>query len=514
MLSRYGLRARMAASYVLVSVAAVLIVEVVLLTLVAPAIRSASHRVDQANERAVQATRSAAQVKASYAAAEEAGKFSKVVTKLAGERPNDTDAALLAAVAARAFHASKLGTGSQPETAPVVELLTGRDHRVVATSSEQAVARGSVIPVTAEAANWGSSPVVVSGSGTVADRVIGLVLVTVPDQKLVDEAVSPGGEKSTDEPVLDRDQAKAADAPGTAAADDIDVNRALLLPGLVVIALLVPMGVLLGLLSTGRPIKRIERLADGTARMAGGDLASRVPVSGGDEIGKLEKGFNAMAQRLDAAVQVERDAAGAQARVTERTRIARELHDSVSQHLFSLNLLAGGLRRALPPGSELHRQTESMERTVDRTMREMRAMLLELRPVGLEDAGLTAALEELCRTYEVRLGIRISAEVEDVCLDPPAEHAVLRVVQEAMTNAARHGDADLIELRVTQGEGNVTVAIRDQGKGFDPANIGERHGLGLELMRERVTELGGTVDVTSAPADGTTVRVRLPAGVS
>jgi signal transduction histidine kinase len=213
-------------------------------------------------------------------------------------------------------------------------------------------------------------------------------------------------------------------------------------------------------------------------------------------------------------VAAERDAAGSQARLAERTRIARELHDSVSQQLFSLNLLAGGMRRALPPESELRRQAESMERTVDRTMREMRAMLLELRPVGLEDAGLVAALDELCLAYEARLGIRVSADVDDVRMDPPVEHAVLRVVQEALANAARHGGADEIELSVAEVQGHVVVAISDRGRGFDTAHVGQRHGLGLDLMRERVTELGGSVDVVSAPARGTTVRVRIPAGAS
>jgi len=142
------------------------------------------------------------------------------------------------------------------------------------------------------------------------------------------------------------------------------------------------------------------------------------------------------------------------------------------------------------------------------------AMLLELRPVSLEDAGLVAALTELCRAYEARLGIRVSADVGQLRAEPAVEHAVLRVTQEALSNAARHGQADRIELSVEEVAGHVVVAIRDHGCGFEPAQAAGRHGLGLALMRERVAELGGTLDVASAPERGTTVRAEIPVGAA
>jgi signal transduction histidine kinase len=273
-------------------------------------------------------------------------------------------------------------------------------------------------------------------------------------------------------------------------------------------------GGLFGLLSTRWLIRRIRRLAAGTSAMAAGDLRSRIPVSGNDEVGRLEHGFNLMAERLEAAVHVERDAAGSAARRAERTRIARELHDAISQDLFSASLLAGGLRKALPSESGLRHQAESMERTLERTMREMRAMMLELRPVALEDAGLAAAVDELCRAYETRLGIRISADIGSPRLKPPVEHAVLRVVQEALGNAVRHGRPETIELSVIDGDGRVTVMVRDDGQGFDRHRVSERRGMGLELMRERVAELGGEVEVASTPEQGTTVRVLIPDGAA
>jgi signal transduction histidine kinase len=197
---------------------------------------------------------------------------------------------------------------------------------------------------------------------------------------------------------------------------------------------------------------------------------------------------------------------------TERARIARELHDAISQDLFSLRLLAGGLRKALPAGSPLRPQVEAMEQTATQTMHEMQALLLELRPVALEDAGLVAALEELCRAYRERLGVTVDTQLEAVVLAPPVEHAVLRVVQEALANAVKHARPTRIRLRLHHQDGQVAVTVSDDGGGFDPSLAEQRHGLGLGLMRERVAELGGSFQLDSTPRNGTTVQVLLPRG--
>jgi signal transduction histidine kinase len=278
--------------------------------------------------------------------------------------------------------------------------------------------------------------------------------------------------------------------------------------GLVVLVGAIPVGLVFGLLSTRRLVGRLRRLAATTVAVADGDFRHRVPVSGADEVAQLEHNFNRMAERLSAAMAAERQLAGA----TERARIARELHDSISQDLFSLRLLAGGLRKALPAGSPLRPQVETMEHTATTTMREMQALLLELRPVALEDTGLIPALEELCQAYRERLGIRVDADLEPVELPPPVEHAVLRVVQEALVNAVKHAHPTEIRLRVHRLDGRVAVAVTDDGGGFDVASAEQRHGLGLGLMRERAAELGGTFQLDSAPGEGTSVRILLPAG--
>lgn len=163
-----------------------------------------------------------------------------------------------------------------------------------------------------------------------------------------------------------------------------------------------------------------------------GSTTNAYRVSGGDEIAKLESNFNRMPARLSDAMVAERHVAS-----------AGKLHDSISQDLFSLRLLAGGLRRALPPASPLHPQVQAMERTMHE-----QASLLELRSVALRDAGLIPALSELCQAYRDRLGVTINAALEPVELDPAVEDAVLRVVQEALANAVKHARPTRITMRV------------------------------------------------------------------
>ena len=275
--------------------------------------------------------------------------------------------------------------------------------------------------------------------------------------------------------------------------------------GLVVLLGALPVGAVFGLFSTRRLLRRLRLLAASTAAVAGGDYERRVPVSGGDEVARLEAGFNQMAEQLADAMATERALAGA----GERARIARELHDSISQDLFSLSLLAGGLRRALPAGSPLYPRVEAMESTVSGTLREMQALLLELRPVALREAGLLPALDKLCDAYSDRLGIAVEADLEPIELDPAAEAAVLRVVHEALANAVKHARPTRVVLRVRDEGGRAVLSVSDDGAGFDPARAAERHGMGLDLIRERVADLGGELQLESAPGEGTTVRITL-----
>ncbi|MEE6257034.1 HAMP domain-containing sensor histidine kinase [Plantactinospora sonchi] len=517
MFSRFGLRSRMAVSYVLVSAAAVLVVEAVLLATMAPRIRSATESAEQAQRRMVEIADQMLQSKVENLALEMATVAGRKVGIAAVREPGAGDEALLVTVVeAGGIPDSVQREGA--EHADVAQVLATVDGRVVGSEPATFLARDSRLPAEAvnpsassgrtrmngQPAGWASRPVEITDR-TGDRRVMGIAYAVV-----VSEVKSLHAGKA-DVSTGDVSRRESRPGFGTGASQGI---VSLLLPGVIVLILLLPVGALFGLASTGRLIRRIRKLAEATSAMADGELRTRLPVSGGDEVGRLEQAFNSMAERLDAAVHTERRAAGAEARRAERTRIARELHDSISQDLFSASMVAGGLRQALPAGSELGRQAGSLERSLARTMREMRALLLELRPIALEDAGLAEALVELCRTYEARLGISIAAQIDPPRLEAPVEHAVLRVVQEALGNALRHGRPDSIELRVTGTDGRVAVTVQDDGRGFDPRKTAGRHGMGLDLMRERLGELGGTLDVVSGPEQGTTVRVLLPTGTT
>jgi signal transduction histidine kinase len=299
-----------------------------------------------------------------------------------------------------------------------------------------------------------------------------------------------------------------ASAPGIGG---FTVSPALVRTGLAVLVVAVPAGLAFGLLSTRRLTRRLKRLAALTLEVADGGFERRVPVSGHDEVSQLEENFNRMADQLQASLDARRQLAEANARHQERARIARELHDSISQELFSLSVLAGGLRRALPPGSGVLTEVETMERTAGDTMREMQSLLLALRPVALDELGLASAIEGICHAYTERMGVQVRAELEPVELSPALEHAILRVTQEALANAVRHADADLITVRLRADEGLVELEITDNGRGFD---VGTRQetavGLGLAAMRDRVTEHGGRLSIDSASGTGTRVRACFP----
>jgi signal transduction histidine kinase len=288
--------------------------------------------------------------------------------------------------------------------------------------------------------------------------------------------------------------------------------------GVAVLAGAVPVGLAFGLLSTRRLTRRLKRLATATVEVADGEFGHRIPVSGGDEVSQLENSFNRMASQLQASLNATRQLAEEGARHEERSRIARELHDSISQELFSLQAMAGGLRRTLPPGSDALPVAQTMEHTAAGTMREMQALLLALRPVALDEAGLARAIEGVCRAYAERLGVQVRAELDPAVLlarvlSPAVEHAILRVTQEAVANAVRHSGADLVAVRLQARQGHVVLEVADDGGGFDvPAQLADSTGLGLRAMCDRAAEHGGVLDIASSPGAGTIVRASFPLG--
>lgn len=278
--------------------------------------------------------------------------------------------------------------------------------------------------------------------------------------------------------------------------------------GLLLLVISVPLAVIVGILTTRGLIARLDRLGVAGGKLGEGALEQRVREGPADEVGRLERRFNLMAASMEAVRAEERRAVDEQARASERARIARDLHDAVSQDLFSLGMAAGGMEKALPEGP-LRDRARAMRETAEGAMQEMSELLLELRPSALDEGGLVPALERLCGSYQSRLGVSVTARLEDVRVGARGEVALLRMAQEGLSNAVRHAEASSIELSLHGDDGRAVLRIGDDGKGFDSAGV-DGHGLGLQLMRDRVAELGGGLAVRSTPGAGTVVEAWLP----
>ena len=158
----------------------------------------------------------------------------------------------------------------------------------------------------------------------------------------------------------------------------------------------------------------------------------------------------------------------------------------------------------------MREKAAEMRRTVAATIQEMNALLLELRPSLLEQRGLVPALAGLCEAYRTRLGVSLVEDLRQVQLPAAAEHAAFRAAQEGLANAVRHSAAHTIRLSLQPRDGHAELLIADDGRGFDSARLGPGPGLGLRLMRDRISELGGTLAVNSTPGRGTELKVSLP----
>lgn len=183
---------------------------------------------------------------------------------------------------------------------------------------------------------------------------------------------------------------------------------------------------------------------------------------------------------------------------------------AISQDLFSLRMLTDGLQMLLPADSDLQSPIAAVEQTTTNMIREMRALLLELRPIQLDQLGLVAALEELAATYRARLEMTVITTVVSVPLAAKVEHTLLRVAQEALANAVRHAGATEIAVSLAPQEDSIVLTITDNGKGLSADGSGSRHGLGLRVMQERIQELHGSFVLETAPGQGTCITVCVP----
>jgi signal transduction histidine kinase len=220
----------------------------------------------------------------------------------------------------------------------------------------------------------------------------------------------------------------------------------------------------------------------------------------------------AMAQ----SVQADRLRSSLAAADAERRHWARELHDETLQGLGGLRVLLSSALRRNDPERAQAAMREAMEH-IEQEIANLRAIITELRPAALDELGLRTAIEALLDRHREQSGFDIDRELllpgpstRDGRLDGDLETTVYRLVQEALTNVAKHARADRVRVAITEADGELSIEVCDDGAGFDPKTTG--HGFGLAGMQERVTLAGGTLSVESGE-QGTVVSARLPARV-
>lgn len=224
--------------------------------------------------------------------------------------------------------------------------------------------------------------------------------------------------------------------------------------------------------------------------------------------------FLTIADQVAVAVENARLFAEAQGKAVleERQRLARELHDSVSQAIYGVTLYTKAASRLLASGESLTAAMyiDEISTIAREALQEMRLLIFELRPPLLEQEGLVAALQSRLEAVESRAGIETTLEAYGIGrLSAAVEHALYRVGQEALTNALKHAKANSVTITLRRHQGTLTMIIADDGIGFSPTAAAGCTGLGLVGMKERAAEVGGQLRIDSAPGKGTRVLVEV-----
>lgn len=277
-----------------------------------------------------------------------------------------------------------------------------------------------------------------------------------------------------------------------------------------------------GFKSIGNLRERIDYLSVLITQYANGNYESRVYFTEKDELTRFGNELNDLGEKLKSQVKsLKRMAdenselartAHTSAVIEERQRLARDLHDAISQQLFALSMMSDAALKQIDINPGLAKEyMADVAKAAQQSQAEMRALLLHLRPVQLSGDSLTTAIKKLIAEIKQQNNLKVITSItKDLSLSDTVEEHVFRIVQEALSNIIRHAGADEVKIEMLKKSTNLFMYLSDNGIGFDTGASGRKTSYGLTTMRERTEEIGGTFTIRSNKNEGTYIAIRIP----
>ncbi len=263
-----------------------------------------------------------------------------------------------------------------------------------------------------------------------------------------------------------------------------------------------PVGAIFGWLVSRGLRKRLVNLSVASKAWSRGDFSVSPRDKSGDEIGELTRNLTGMAEQLQTLIHTRDELA----RVEERNRLARDLHDTVKQETYAARMQLTAAKNLLQSDRQAAAGHIDAALQLNReTQQELKLIIDELRPAALEGKGLAQALTEYAARWQVHTGITVTTSISgERPLPFDVEQVLYRVLQEALSNVARHAEAETVALSLSMAPDKVTLIVADNGRGFEPKAVSSTS-YGLAGMQQRLSEVGGTLKVDSKLSIGTTL---------
>ncbi|WP_102027974.1 sensor histidine kinase [Salirhabdus sp. Marseille-P4669] len=291
-----------------------------------------------------------------------------------------------------------------------------------------------------------------------------------------------------------------------------------------IIVIMTPVGIYVSLHYTSQVKERLDSISILISYLAKGKYTARLhDKEYGDEISHIGKDLNELAEKMQNQVKsLQRMAdekhdfakeAHKVATIEERQRLARDLHDAVSQQLFGLTMMSQATVRLLEKNPDKAKeQMIEISKMALQAQTEMRALLLHLRPVHLSGESLQSGVRKLVEELKTRCNIQFELNIEEFSgISNATEEHLFRMIQEILSNILRHSNATEVLLELKKKEEEIYLYVRDNGVGFDVTiNIDNKASYGLTSLKERAEELGGTAVIRSKKGEGTYIVIRIP----